>query len=281
MKEFLQYNLLQLGNFSLTVGEFLKFIGFVLIIVVLLHLIKKTIFKISNIGIAKRHSVYSLIKYIIIVFSCVIGFQLLGFNVSVLLAGSAALLVGIGLGLQSLFSDFVSGIILLLDSSIRVNDVVDVNGLVCTVQEINLRTTTVLTRDDKYMILPNTALTANHVVNWTHNHRAARFDVVVGVDYDSDVTLVMALMKDAIVGQDKVLDFPLPFVRLEDYGDSALMFHLHFWTEEVFRVENIKSDIRIKIFQKFKENAVTISFPQRVVHIKHDKEEDKAIDAIP
>jgi small-conductance mechanosensitive channel len=81
--------------------------------------------------------------------------------------------VGIGLGLQNLFSDFVSGIILLVGSSVKVNDVIELNGLVCTVQEINLRTTTVLTRDDKYIILPNSDLTRNQLINWTHSDLAS------------------------------------------------------------------------------------------------------------
>jgi small-conductance mechanosensitive channel len=100
---------------------------------------------------------------LIILISIVAGLQLFGFNLSVLVAGSAALLVGIGLGLQNLFSDFISGILLLLDSSV-VNDVIELNGMVCVVQEINLRTTTVLTRDDKYIILPNTDLTRNQLL---------------------------------------------------------------------------------------------------------------------
>jgi small-conductance mechanosensitive channel len=95
----------------------------------------------------------------------------------VFVAGSA-LLVGIGLGLQNLFSDFISGILLLLDS-VKVNDVIELNGMVCVVQEINLRTTTVLTRDDKYIILPNTDLTRNQLINWTHSD-LARFEVTVG-----------------------------------------------------------------------------------------------------
>jgi small-conductance mechanosensitive channel len=104
---------------------------------------------------------------LIILISIVAGLQLFGFNLSVLVAGSAALLVGIGLGLQNLFSDFISGILLLLDSSVKVNDVIELNGMVCVVQEINLRTTTVLTRDDKYIILPNTDLTRNQLIGPT------------------------------------------------------------------------------------------------------------------
>lgn len=203
----------------------------------------------------------------IILISIVAGLQLFGFNLSVLVAGSAALLVGIGLGLQNLFSDFISGILLLLDSSVKVNDVIELNGMVCVVQEINLRTTTVLTRDDKYIILPNTDLTRNQLINWTHSDLASRFEVTVGVDYASDVKHVMQILKVAVDSQMGILKQPDPFVRFTDFGDSSLNFSIIFWSEELFRVENIKSEMRIKIFELFKSNAITIPFPQRVVHI--------------
>jgi small-conductance mechanosensitive channel len=195
--------------------------------------------------------------------------QLFGFNLSVLVAGSAALLVGVGLGLQNLFSDFVSGIILLVDSSVKVNDVIELNGLVCTVQEINLRTTTVLTRDDKYIILPNSDLTRNQLINWTHSDLASRFEVTVGVDYSSDIHQVIQILKKAVDSQNNVLKEPNPFIRFTDFGDSSLNFSVIFWSEELFRIETTKSDLRIKIFELFKENNITIPFPQRVVHINN------------
>jgi small-conductance mechanosensitive channel len=197
----------------------------------------------------------------------VIGLQILGFNLSVLMAGSAALLVGIGLGLQNLFSDFVSGIIILVDSTVKVDDIIEINGMVCQVQEINIRTTTVLTRDDKYIILPNSDLTRNQLINWTHSAISSRFEVSVGVDYSSDVKLVMKILKEAVDKQKGVLKMPSPFVRFTDFGDSSLDFSIIFWSEEVFRVENIKSEMRIRIFELFNSNNITIPFPQRVVHI--------------
>jgi small-conductance mechanosensitive channel len=184
------------------------------------------------------------------------------------MAGSAALLVGVGFGLQNLFSDFTSGIILLLDSTIKVNDVIEIDGLVGKVKEINLRTTTVLTRDDIYIIIPNTDLTKNQLVNWTYSSISSRFEIKVGVDYSSDVQLVMRLMKEAS-NHPNVLKNPESFVRFSDYGDSSLDFTLLFWSEDVFRIETIKSDIRIKLFELFKEHQIQIPFPQRVVHMKN------------
>lgn len=268
MKEFLNYSLIELGNFRIKVSSIFMLIIFFAIVVILLKLIKNIIYRRKKIELSKRYAIYNLIKYFILVFSIMAALQIIGFNLSVLLAGSAALLVGLGLGLQNLFSDFISGIILLVDSTVKVNDVIEVNGLVCTVQEINLRTTTVLTRDDKYIIVPNTDLTKNQIINWTHNNIASRFEITVGVDYASNVILVMQILKEAVTNHAGVLKTPVPFARFTDYGDSSLNFSVYFWSEEVFRVENIKSEIRIDIFNQFKENNITIPFPQRVIHSK-------------
>lgn len=267
MKKIIDYTLFQDGGFSIKVIGIIKLIVFIIVVLLVLKLIRKAIYKVEKIDVAKKYSIYRLIRYLIILVSIIAGLQLFGFNLSVLVAGSAALLVGIGLGLQNLFSDFISGILLLLDSSVKVNDVIELNGMVCTVQEINLRTTTVLTRDDKYIILPNSDLTKNQLINWTHNDLASRFEVKVGVDYSSDVNQVMEILKQAVDNQNSVLKEPSPFIRFTDFGDSSLNFSIIFWSEELFRVENIKSEMRIKIFELFKNNNITIPFPQRVVHI--------------
>ena len=267
MKDILDFTLLQIGTYDLKIISILKLIAFILIVLIVLKVIRKTIYKIDKIDIGKKYSIYSLAKYLIIVVALILGLEMFGFNLSVLVAGSAALLVGIGLGLQNLFSDFISGIILLVDSSVKVNDVLESNGLVCIVKEINLRTTTVLTRDDKYIILPNTDLTRNQLINWTHSDLTSRFDVSVGVDYSSDVNQVMQILKQAIDEQEGILKEPKPFVRFNDFGDSSLDFAIYFWSEDVFRVENRKSELRVRIFELFKTNNITIPFPQRVVHI--------------
>ncbi|MEO8820989.1 MAG: mechanosensitive ion channel domain-containing protein [Ginsengibacter sp.] len=273
MKEFLDYTLFQYDNYQLKVSSILGLFLWILVVNLVLRLIKKGIDKTTKIDRAKKNSIYTLIRYIILVFAILYSFQIFRFNLSLFLAGSAALLVGIGLGLQNIFSDFVSGIILLVEAKIKVDDIIEVNNLVCKVQEINLRTTTVLTRDDRYIIVPNTDLTKNRFINWTLSNIASRFEVSVGVSYSSDVSLVKKILENVAESQEGVLKNPVPFVRFNEFGDSSLDFSLYFWSEEVYRVENIKSDIRIKIFQQFNENNISIPFPQRVLHYT-DKPED-------
>ena len=133
-------------------------------------------------------------------------------------------------------------------------------------REIKLRTTTVYTRDDKYIILPNTDLTKNQLINWTHNVVTSRFDISVGVDYSSDVNQVMIIMKEVAEAFSKINKKPEPFVRFQEFGDSSLKFSIYFWSDEIFRIENIKSDYRVKLFKAFSENNIKIPFPQRVIH---------------
>jgi small-conductance mechanosensitive channel len=120
-----------------------------------------------------------------------------------------------------------------------------------------------LTRDDKYIILPNTDLTRNQLINWTHSDLASRFEVTVGVDYSSDVKQVMQILKAAVDSQMGVLKQPDPFIRFTEIL-RFIKFSIIF--VELFRVENIKSEMRIKIFELFKTNAITIPFPQRCSH---------------
>ena len=268
MKKILNYNIIEIGDYNIQLLLLLKFAGFLLLVFGGLYLIKKAINKTHKIDEAKKYAVYNLLKYFVFVYAAVFGMQILGFNLSILLAGSAALLVGVGLGLQNLFSDFVSGIIILIDSSIKVNDVIEVNGIVSRVQEINLRTTTVLTRDDKYIILPNSDLTRNQLINWTHGNIASRFAVNVGVGYDSDVDQVMQILQEIIVVHEGVQKEPMPFIRFVDFADSTINFSVNFWVEDVFRVLSIESSLRVKIFKAFGENNIDIALPQRVLHLK-------------
>ena len=156
-----------------------------------------------------------------------------------------------------------------MDSSVKVNDIIEINGLVSKVQKINIRTTTVLTRDDKYIILPNSTLTSNQLINWTHGHLTSRFEILVGIDYSSDVHKAMKIMKQVAEEHPHVLREPKPYVRLVDFGNSSVDLLLMFWSDEVFRVENVKSEMRITIFDLFAKNGITIPFPQRVVHMKN------------
>jgi small-conductance mechanosensitive channel len=187
-----------------------------------------------------------------------------------MLAGSAALLVGLGLGLQQTFNDIVSGIIILIEGTIRVGDVLELEGLVGRVTEIKLRTSTVYTRDGMNVIVPNHRFINENVVNWTHNHLANRFRITVGVAYGSDEQLVHKLLKECAEAHDDVITKETDrsvLVRLIGFGDSSLDFEILFWSRNAFRIEQTKSDIRFAILKAFREAGITIPFPQHDVHL--------------
>lgn len=268
MNEFLDYKIIEVGTYVIKVSKILSLVALILFSTGFFIVLKKMIYHSKSLDLAKKFSISKLSRYLIVVLSILIGMHLVGFKVTVLLAGSAALLVGLGFGLQNLFSDFISGVILLLDKTLKVGDIAEVNGLIYKVLEINFRTTTVLGRDDNYVILPNSELTRNRVINWTHSGIASRFFIRFGVDYSSDVDLLMTLLPKVAQLHPLVLNDPEVFVRFEDFGDSALIFSLFFYSDEVFRVEQVKSDLRVEIYKALKESGIEMPFPQRVVHFK-------------
>ncbi len=229
------------------------------------RIIDKRLTNVIDRGRAK--AMYQLFSYVVFVIFLLIALEFVGVKITILLAGSAALLVGLGLGIQSLFNDFVSGILLLFEGTISVGDIVEVGGLVGQVKNIYLRTSEIETRSRIIIIVPNHKLVSENVINWSHNRDITRFEVNVGVAYGSDVQLVKKLLEEAANEHDKVSKIPEPVARFINFGDSSLDFELLFFTKNMFIIEFIKSDLRFAIDKKFRENKVTIPFPQRDVHI--------------
>ncbi len=216
-------------------------------------------------------SIFNFIKYIAYIIVTFAVLSIAGINVTPFLAASAALLVGVGLALQQLFQDVLGGVFIILDKSLLVGDIIEVEGRVSRVIEIKLRTTRAITRDDKIIIIPNHKFITETIFNFTQNRKITRESVTVGVAYGSDTQLVKTLLLQSVTQEAKVLKQPKPFVAFEDFGDSALIFTVYFFISDSFNVPFIKSDIRFTIDKLFRENNVTIPFPQRDVHIYQTK----------
>ncbi|WP_343485699.1 mechanosensitive ion channel domain-containing protein [Allomuricauda sp. d1] len=212
-------------------------------------------------------SIFKFIKYIVYVTVTLLTVSAAGIDITLLITASAALFVGLGLALQELFQDVIAGIYIIVDKSIHVGDIIEVEGKVGKVFEIKLRTTRAITRDDKVVIIPNHKFISDLVFNYTQNHRMTREKVAVGVAYGSDVQLVTKLLEEVAAEQKGVLKNPKPFVLFEDFGDSALLFSINFFTNDSFGDPRIKSAMRYNIDNKFRQNNVTIPFPQRDVHL--------------
>ena len=272
MEEFLSFELFSIKNYTLDVGILIALVVFIAIVGGVLKVVKKLIYRSNRLNTGEKFTINKIVRYITYAIAFVIGLRIAGFDISVLLAGSAALLVGIGFGLQNIFNDFISGIILLLDGSLKVDDIVEVNGSIYLVEEIRFRTTTVLGQDENYVILPNSELTRNNVVNWTYKKKASRFHISLGVDYSTNVPELMELLKEVAKSTPRVLETPEPFVRFADYGESALKFGVYFYTHDIFRAEHIKSLMRVEIYKELNAKGINIPFPQRVVHFMKDEE---------
>jgi len=271
MKEFLQVELISVGNYHLSMLQIVVLAFIVLFTWGFGWLLKKVVVyrkNISELEKGRRLSVFKLMQYVLWVLALLVGMESMGFQITVLLAGSAALLVGIGLGLQDVFRDFVSGIILLFDGTIRVSDIIEVDGKVGRVTEIRLRASEMETREGIIMIVPNSRFITGNVVNWTHNHKLTRFTVVVGVAYGSDVEKVRDVLVECAKQHAEVVKNPEPYVFFSDFADSQLTFSLQFFSRSVFRIEHVKSDLRFAIDKAFRENGITIPFPQRDLHIR-------------
>lgn len=219
--------------------------------------------------VGQLHAIYQIIKYFLWVIAIVIILDTLEIKVTILLASSAALLVGLGLGLQQIFQDFVSGIALLFEGTIKVSDIVEIEGgVVGRVREIGIRTSKIETRDNIILIVPNSKFIADNVINWSHLEKKTRFSVKVGVSYGSNVEQVTEVLLNCAREHKEIAKNPSPFVRFADFGESSLNFELFFWSTETFGVENTKSDLRYQIFSEFARNKIQIPFPQRDIHIK-------------
>lgn len=216
---------------------------------------------------SKFISVFKFIKYLvyIVVVFAVLSFA--GVNVTPFLAASAALLVGLGLALQELFQDVIGGIFIIIDKSLLVGDIVEIDSKVGRVIDIKLRTTRAVTRDDKIIIIPNHKFITDTIYNYTQNRRTTRESVYVGVAYGSDTAKVKELLLESVAKQAGVLKSPKPFVLFENFGDSSLDFGVYFFINDSFTDPRIKSEIRFTIDKLFREHDVTIPFPQRDVHI--------------
>jgi small-conductance mechanosensitive channel len=206
----------------------------------------------------------------------VLALDTIGLPITVLIAGSTALFVGLGLGLQDTFKDLVAGVVILMERTLAADDIVEVSsGLVGRVKEVGLRTTLLETREDIVIVVPNQKMTSQNVINWTQNRRAVRFAIEVGVAYGSDVRLVEQLLIECAKKHNAVSKKPLPAVHFANFGNSSLDFKLLFYSSELFRIEKIKSDLRFMIDQAFRDNNITIPFPQQDVWLRTPLPQEK------
>jgi len=223
----------------------------------------------KQIASGKRYAYNQLFSYLIYFFAFLFALQLVGVNMTLVWTGAAALLVGIGIALQQTISDFFSGIVLLFERSVKVGDFLELDAFSGTLKRIGLRSSVLETLDNKLLIIPNSLLVNDRVTNKSNAHKSTRFSVVVGVAYGSDPRQVEQILLAVAEEHKDIPQYPLPFVRFQDFGDNALLFELFAYVNASVLLGDIRSDLRYAIQDRLSANNIDIPFPQREVWIKN------------
>jgi small-conductance mechanosensitive channel len=230
--------------------------------------------KLKHIEEGRRFLIVRLMRTLIYIITFFIVIEVLGFNLTVIWAGSAALLVGVGIGLQGFFNDVISGFVLLFEGGVRVGDELEIDGDLVKVKGIALRATRVETVDGDLVVMPNSKIAGNSVMNFSQGLTSTRISVSVGVAYGSDVELVRQLLLEAMTAQPQIVKSPSPQVIFSEFGDSALNFEVRGWVPSPWNRMMIKSDIRFRIDNVFRTNKIKIPFPQRELYITNTAQSD-------
>ena len=208
------------------------------------------------------------VGYIGFVIAAAVGISQLGLDLSNLAIVAGALSVGIGFGLQSVVNNFVSGLILLVERPIKVGDWVVVGAEQGYVKRIKVRATEIETFERASVIIPNSDLISGTVKNWFHGNRVGRGEIRIGVSYGSDAEQVRKVLLDIAEKESMVSRYPSPVVDFLDFGDSALLFRLRFFLNDMDYVLSTSSRMRFEILKRFREEGIEIPFPQRDLHVR-------------
>ena len=268
MNEFLSQSL-DLGHHHVTVLQVLEALAVLVLARIGLAIarrgLNRTAAKAMDAG--KTFILGRLLTSVVWAVAAMVALSTLGVDLTALWAGSAALLVGVGIGLQGFFNDVVSGFVLLFEGGVAVGNVLKVDGELVRVERIDLRSTRVVTVTGELIVLPNSKVAGEAVTNLTQGDSAMRIRVDIGVAYGSDIELVMRLLAEAMTAQPEVLSTPAPAVFFQDFADSSLHFSVTGWLDNPWDRMGIQSRVRMAIDERFRAHDVTIPFPQRDLHI--------------
>jgi len=223
------------------------------------------------------YTVSTLVRYAIVLVGFVFAVAALGVDLNRITILAGAFGVGIGIGLQNVVANFVSGLILLLERRIHVGDLVQIGDLQGQVREIGSRASTILNWDGADVIVPNASLTSERVTNWTLSDRLRRVDLNVGVAYDADPERVLEILRGVAKAHPKALAEPAPLALCTGFGDSALKFVLRVWTARFEEVESVQSQLAVGVHAALTAAKIEIPFPQRDLHIRSIESEQPSL----
>lgn len=215
----------------------------------------------GTIGVTKR-----LAHYAVMAFGLGVALDTLGVDLAALFAAGALFAVAIGFAMQNIAQNFVSGLILLFERTIKPGDVLEVEGRVVRVEKMGLRSTVARSRDEEEIILPNSLLVQNSVINYTLRDSFYRLKAVVGVVYSADMRAALAALEAAATGLEWRLQDRAPQVLMTEFGDNAVIFETYVWTDDPWQARRRTSDLNQAIWWALKDAGITIAFPQLDVH---------------
>ena len=272
LRAFLETPLFNLGEAQITLRSVLYFFLLLILLVYVSGKGKKLVNRVlarRGVDLGIREATGSIVRYLMLFIGLLVILQTVGIDLTALSILTGAVGLGIGFGLQNIASNFISGIIILFERPVRIGDRIAVEDVEGDVVRIGARSTTVLTNDNIDIIIPNSKLITENVVNWTHSERKVRFRIPVTVAFNVDVRKVEQALLEAAKGIPDVLDTPAPGVRFIEFGENGLEFELRAWTTTlVHRRGKFTSEINFAIYDKFKEYEIEVPNPQRDIHIR-------------
>lgn len=256
-----------------------------LILVVLFWLAKKIsvffghwIKTVQNVTPSEQVLLYKLLSLTLFTLVIVGVLYYMGFNLTAFAVFSGGIGLGIGFGLQKVFANLISGLIILADKSIKPGDVIQLGDSYGWINFLGGRYISVVTRDGKEFLIPNEELITNQVVNWSHSNRLLRLKIPIGIGYDSDLPQAMELMLAAAAEVPRVLADPKPGCLLVGFGDNSVDFQLRLWIRDPENgITNVKSQVLLGVWERFKQHGIELPFPQRVLHHKAISELEVAV----
>ncbi len=278
IKDVLYYPLFTINQTPISLISILLF-GFILIGFVLAARLLKTRllskiltkFKIEE-GI--QFTLTKISQYIIVFIGAVVALQFIGIDLTGLAVVLGFLSVGIGFGLQNVTSNFIAGIILLFERPIKIGDRVTVGDTEGDVTHIKIRSTTIRSLNNIAYIVPNSEFISTTVINWSHGDTKLRVDLDIGVSYNSDLDLVIKVLKDTAIENKDVLNKPEPEVHFREFGESSWNMKLRVWVDNPKKHYYVRSDLNCAIVRAFRKNNIEIPFPQRDLHLRSTVKND-------
>ena len=282
--EIFTVQILDIGGTKFSIATIISLLGLIVLAFfvsrIISEIIRQSLLSKLRINRGLQEAITVFIKYVLITLSSVIILQTAGINLSSLAVIAGVVGIGIGFGLQNIASNFISGLVLLFEQTIKIGDYIEIGELKGTIEKISIRSTIIRTEDDLFVIVPNQRFIENNTVNWSYEGHTCRIHIPVSVAYDTDLLVLTEALLTAARHEPRVLSSPPPEVWFQAFGKESLEFELLVWIDDPDANEPIRSSINFRIAYEFRSRGIRIPFPTREI-ILHNPEAMQQVIAPP